>query len=574
MVAAGHHDPPPDAVPGCQRRAGVLGRLDPVGVGPRPGRTTATAPPPTCACSRRTVNLLADMEAQPGTLMTGLVAATASHGHHRPGRHHHLARVRRGDRQRHDGHGHRHRDRRRRARRRRRGVHRRRCDLAPGDGHDRVELHLRAARARVDAGARSVRSTTAPTSARSPPGRSPWRARARSSGRRSRRSPPRATPARSSWACGSPPTSDGFVTGRAVLQGRGEHRHARRFAVERHRRAAGDGDVPERDGDRLADRDVRRRRSQVTAGTTYVVSYTAPAGQLRRCRTTRSGTRAFRAAAAGRRRLRRLRGGRLRRTRHVPVGELPLEQVLRRRRLLDLGHHTADHRRRSRRSAGSTSVPSVAGQRGAVQGGHRRLGRDDAHDAGRARGRRRRPATTPPAGGRRSRRRPRSPRRPTYTASVERVGQRGRHRRARRRGRSPRPRPRRCRAAARSASTTTPPSPASCRTPDTHAGDARDAVRQHASTAPSRGSASTRGPTTPAPTWGSCGRSAAPSRSRRRRSATRALRLADRDVRDAGADLQGHRVRRRLPRTAGRYSSTAGAFSGRGSSVPRCVPRR
>ena len=101
-----------------------------------------------------TVNLLADMKAQPGTLMTGLVAATASTDTTGPRGHHQLARVRCGDRQRHDGHGQRRGDRRRRARGGRRGLHRRRCVLAPGDGHDRVELHLRAVRARVDAGAR------------------------------------------------------------------------------------------------------------------------------------------------------------------------------------------------------------------------------------------------------------------------------------------------------------------------------------------------------------------------------------------------------------------------------------
>ena len=73
-----HRHPPPDAVPGAERRARLRRRHGPVVVGPR------RQPRPRLRRRRRapmqqaTVNLLADMGAQPATLQAGLRAATAS----------------------------------------------------------------------------------------------------------------------------------------------------------------------------------------------------------------------------------------------------------------------------------------------------------------------------------------------------------------------------------------------------------------------------------------------------------------------------------------------------------------
>ena len=73
-------DPPPHPVPGAERRAGVRRRHRPVVLGPR--HTNATRPaiqaPPDRNMQQATVNLFADMGAQPTTLIAGLVAATAS----------------------------------------------------------------------------------------------------------------------------------------------------------------------------------------------------------------------------------------------------------------------------------------------------------------------------------------------------------------------------------------------------------------------------------------------------------------------------------------------------------------
>ena len=171
------------------------------------------------------VNLLADMGAQPATLMTGLVAATQVDRHHRPDRDHHLARRGRERRQRRGGH-------RRPARRptpaasggRRRGLHRRRHHLAPGHGHHRrgpTPTSSRASARASDPGARRRRqrqhrrrrrpaavTVTVPVLASSAPTvpADPG-------------SPTTAAP--SSSACGSRRSVDGFVTGVRFYKGTG-----------------------------------------------------------------------------------------------------------------------------------------------------------------------------------------------------------------------------------------------------------------------------------------------------------------------------------------------------------------
>ena len=393
--------------------------------------------------------------------MTGLVAATASADTTGPVGHHQLARVRCGDRQRHDGHRQRRGDRRRRARGRRRGLHRR-CVLAPGGGHDRVELHLRAVRARVDAGAgprrrrqRQHRRDRHPVVHRGVPvldlrvdgpedprRERPGRGRAgpevlldqrRVRHRGALLQGLRATPGRTSVRCGAPP-------------------------------ARGCRPRPSRTSRRPAGRPRRcRRRSRSRPGRRTSCRTRHPPGNyaLQDDAFWYGGVSApplqvaggFGASGSG------TFGAR----RHVPGGELPLDPVLRRRRLLDRRHHTPDDQRPVAHRRLHQRARRLTGQRGAVQGGHRRLGRDDAHDAGRGGGGWHDAATTRPPGGPRSRRRPRSPRRPpTRRRSARRPT--GPASRARRRGRSPRPRPRRCRAPARSASTTTPPSPPRSRT--------------------------------------------------------------------------------------------------------------
>ena len=99
------------------------------------------------------VNLLADMGAQPTTLMPGLVAAIKSTDTVGPDGGDHLACRRVVPTERFQGHGHRYGE---RHRRRRRGghrvLHRRRHHLAPRDRDLVVVVHLRAARDRHPAG--------------------------------------------------------------------------------------------------------------------------------------------------------------------------------------------------------------------------------------------------------------------------------------------------------------------------------------------------------------------------------------------------------------------------------------
>ena len=75
-VAAGHHHAPPDAVPGGERRAGLLAPAPSSGPGASTTVTTATGAAADARMQQATVNLFADMGVQPATLMSGLVAAT------------------------------------------------------------------------------------------------------------------------------------------------------------------------------------------------------------------------------------------------------------------------------------------------------------------------------------------------------------------------------------------------------------------------------------------------------------------------------------------------------------------
>ena len=80
-------DPSPDPVPGAERRARVRRRDGPVVMGPRQHQRRARAPtdpsgnPPDPNMQQATVNLFADMGAQPATLMPACVAADAVDGH-------------------------------------------------------------------------------------------------------------------------------------------------------------------------------------------------------------------------------------------------------------------------------------------------------------------------------------------------------------------------------------------------------------------------------------------------------------------------------------------------------------
>ena len=146
---------------------------------PTRGRTssrTRRGNPPDKNIEQATVNLFADMGAQPASLISGLTAASRLDRHDPADVDHHLAHVWRHRAGRQSGHdlGHRHRLRRRRGRRRR-GVHRRRYHLAFRQHDDRrrdhgqLELHAGSpttCRARRSSRARS---TTAATWRRRPP---------------------------------------------------------------------------------------------------------------------------------------------------------------------------------------------------------------------------------------------------------------------------------------------------------------------------------------------------------------------------------------------------------------------
>ena len=231
-----------DDVPRAERRAGVRRRHRAVGLGPR-RRRTRPATPADRNMQQATVNLFADMGAQPATLQS----RPRRRPPRRPTRRRRPRRSPRRPRtrhRRHQRHDHRHRDRRRRRRRRRRrGLDRRR--RAPGiraTRHDELDLLVdRARRARrrrsrsratddsgnietpgagvhgqrhlpvLALGHGTSRPRRRPTSGDTQPGRGRRqvqvrRVRRRSPASASTRPPP--TPARTSAASG-PPTASG-----------------------------------------------------------------------------------------------------------------------------------------------------------------------------------------------------------------------------------------------------------------------------------------------------------------------------------------------------------------------------
>ena len=186
------------------------------------------------------------------------------------------------------GHDHRHGDRRRRRRgRRRRGVDRQRRDLASARTGRGTWTYT------WTAGSSGTLHAAQPRGRRQ---RQPRDARHRRHGHGRQRQPglpvqhlgqPAATPAkagrddrqhRGRGRREVPLADRGPDHRRPLLQGRDEHRHARRPPVDAHGPAARDRDVHERDGDAAGRRRASRRPVDITAGTTYVASYHAPNG--------------------------------------------------------------------------------------------------------------------------------------------------------------------------------------------------------------------------------------------------------------------------------------------------------
>ena len=153
---------------------------------------------------------------------------------------------------------------------------------------------------------------------------------------------------------------DGFVTGVRFYKGAAEHRHARRQPVDARRHAARDGDLHRRDGVRLAAGRRSTRRSPITADTTYVASYHAPAGHYA------ADARLLRARAStapplhapGRRRRRRQRRLPLRRRRRLPDRHLQRDQLLGRRRLRSARRRRTRRRRRSLAMSPADGAPA------------------------------------------------------------------------------------------------------------------------------------------------------------------------------------------------------------------------
>ena len=257
-LRTGHRHPPPHALPRRQRRAGLRRRHRAVVLGPRRQPRPRRLDAPTRGMQQATVNLLADMGAQPATLQAGLVAGHAP----RP------TRRRRPSTITSPAGGATLPERHRRSRsaappptpaaagRRRRGLDRRRRDLAPGHG------------------AGSPGPTPGPRGlgcgARSGPGRSTTAATSRPRELRCRSTSSRPAPARSGTtrppapaaddtlggrarASSSAPTSAGYITGLRFYKGSRQHRHPRRPASGRARGTQlADGDLHRRDRQRLA----------------------------------------------------------------------------------------------------------------------------------------------------------------------------------------------------------------------------------------------------------------------------------------------------------------------------------
>ena len=226
---------------GAQRRARVRRRHRPVGVGPgrlQPRHTIDNT------MRQATVNLFADMGAQPSTLPSGLVGASASTDSTAPtADDHRPAEQRRG---RHAGHADRHRrGRRRRRRGRRRGLDRQRRHVASRHRHDELVVLLDRARLPERRRSRCAPATTAATSGpRAPAPTSPSPARARCGPTTSpRRSRTPATRARSRSARSSSPTASASITGIRFYKAAANTGTHIGSAVDRERAAPGAGHV-------------------------------------------------------------------------------------------------------------------------------------------------------------------------------------------------------------------------------------------------------------------------------------------------------------------------------------------
>ncbi len=159
------------------------------------------------------------------------------------------------------------------------------------------------------------------------PRRSPWRAHARSTAQSVPATTAADDPGPVELGLTFSPSIDGYVTGVRFYKGAGNSGHPRRLAVEHRGCAPGDGDVHGGVGDAGGRRRCSRHAVAVAAGTSYVVSYTAPAGHYAVAVRTRSGTQ-----GVGRPHRCRSRAGSARRgrgrtaARDVPGAELPVER--------------------------------------------------------------------------------------------------------------------------------------------------------------------------------------------------------------------------------------------------------
>ena len=245
-----------------------------------------------------TVNLFADMGAQPATLQPGLVAATASTDTAAPTSHDRRrpragAEVAGGPADR--DHRHRHRRGRRRGRRRR-GLDRRRRPWHPADGRGELDLRLDAGRDRPARRSGPAPSTTAATSRRPAPGVTVDvvprdLSRARSGPTRRHGAAARTTRARSSSASSSAPTSPASSPASASTRRAGNtgthvghlwttRRHAARARPPSPaRRASGWQEVDLRGAGRDRRRhDLRRLLPHAERATTRPPTATSPAG--------------------------------------------------------------------------------------------------------------------------------------------------------------------------------------------------------------------------------------------------------------------------------------------------------
>ena len=263
-----HRHPPPDALPRAERRSGLRRRHRPVVLGARRRPRPRRARPPTRACSRRPSTCSPTWACSRTTLQADLVAATQTH--------------------RHDGAGDDDRDRPADGSQvesgkpvtisgtasdaagetpggqvgRGRSVDRRRRNLAPGRRARAVDLQMDAertgdatimARAVDDSG-----NLESPTPTRSTVEVVPRTAPARSGTTHCHGAGGRRTRTRSKSESSFAPTRRASITGHALLQDAGQHRHPRRPPLDGRRDRAGQGDIHQRDGLRLAGRELRQ----------------------------------------------------------------------------------------------------------------------------------------------------------------------------------------------------------------------------------------------------------------------------------------------------------------------------